>query len=148
MSAACQQRQQRSGKYNGAARTPQLAPVDTGGQGSSWWPSLVLGRVQYVVEDLTTLWWKFYKSKIAVGSQICSHTCLRHRVSELEYGQRIANAAQASCDHTVNGWHHSERVTMWVKNAPQSHGNQAFWSDATAFWGKLFKFLVELRSFV
>ena len=33
---------------------------------------------------------------------------------------------------------------MWVKNAQQSHGNQAFLSDATAFGGKLFKFLVEV----
>ena len=47
-----------------------------------------------------------------------------------------------------NGPPRSERVSIWVKTAPQSHGDQAFWSDATAFWGKLFKFLVELRSSV
>ena len=68
--------------------------------------------------------------------------------SEWEYWQRIANAVQAPCDQTGNESPPSERVSIWVKIAPQSHGDQAFWSDATAFWGKLFKVLVELRSSV
>ena len=63
-----------------------------------------------------------------------------------DLAMRFANAAQASYDQTGNGSPRSEHVTIRVKIAPQSHGNLAFWSDATAFSGKLFKFLVELRS--
>ena len=58
----------------------------------------------------------FYKSNIAVGAQICCHTCFRQRVSRWEYWQPIANAAQASYDQTANGSHRSERITIACKS--------------------------------